>query len=166
MQNISLENQVVFFFFFLQIIWCNIIYAETWKPGHFRSNPAAVPGIMAKCGLNSRAESVHLECVRSGSVRDERALLSPESSANNKGRSQGKEGKGGGALELVTSRGSNHGREGKAGHLAAANQRAVGGSPDSTGCSFHKTHTTQLVSLAATFLLIPLWRSEQRELLL
>lgn len=46
------------------------------------------------CGLNSRAKSVHLECGRSGRVQGERALLSSESFANNKGRSSGKEGRG------------------------------------------------------------------------
>lgn len=50
---------------------------------------AAVPGVLiaAKCDLNSRAKSVHLECGRSGRVQGERALPSSESFANNKGRS-------------------------------------------------------------------------------
>lgn len=90
---------------FLKIMQSKIIYEETWIPEHFLSKPAskravfyqitAVPGVLiaAKCDMNSIAKSVHLECGRSGRVQGERALLSSESFANNKGRSWGREGK-------------------------------------------------------------------------
>lgn len=85
---------------------------------------------------------------------------------NNKGMSPGKKKKkrevGKKSFELLTLLLSNRSRETESRPLRKQPVRGtVGeGSRDSTGCSFQKTHTTQLVSLADSFLLILLCRSQ------
>lgn len=79
---------------------------------------------------------------------------------NNKGRSWGKRG-GKKSFQWLALPGSNHdgGKKSRPLKRQPVRERWEG-ARDSTGCSFHKTHTNQLVSLAASFLLIPACRSQ------